>query len=139
MDPGVPCHGMKANPTGYLWSNYDCFLKSECLDANSSFALGAVKLKGNHMIFFLFSPNNLLIIMLIKFQASIYYTFLDITLRKFQCQNIQRAIAKKNEKRDNKQCLLDTPRRVTATNERHLSKCKKSEKKYAYLQKPWHY
>ena len=45
----------------------------------------------------------------------------------------------KNEKRDNKQCLLDTPRRVTVNNKRLISKCKKSEKKYAYLQKPWHY
>ena len=47
----------------------------------------------------------------------------------------------RNEKRDNKQCLLDTPRRVTVNNKRLLSKCKKSEKKcaYMYLQKPWHY
>ena len=28
MDPGVRCHGMKANPTGYLWSKYECFLRS---------------------------------------------------------------------------------------------------------------
>ena len=34
----------------------------------------------------------------------------------------------KNEKRDNKQCLLDTPRRVTVNNKRLISKCKKSEK-----------
>ena len=33
-----------------------------------------------------------------------------------------------NEKRDNKQCLLDTPRRVTVTNNRLISKHKKSEK-----------
>ena len=46
---------------------------------------------------------------------------------------------RKNEKRGNKQCLLDTPRRVTVNNKRLISKCKKSEKKYAYLQKPWHY
>ena len=47
----------------------------------------------------------------------------------------------RNEKRDNRQCLLDTPRRVTVNNKRLVSKCKKSEKKYAYmyLQKPWHY
>ena len=37
-----------------------------------------------------------------------------------------------NEKRDNKQCLLDTPRRVTVNNKRLISKCKKPEKKYAY-------
>ena len=30
-------------------------------------------------------------------------------------------------------------RRVTVNNKRLLSKCKKSEKKYAHLQKPWHY
>ena len=34
-----------------------------------------------------------------------------------------------NEKRDNKQCLLDTPSRVTVNNKRLISKCKKSEKK----------
>ena len=44
-----------------------------------------------------------------------------------------------NEKSGNKQCLLDTPRRVTVNNTRLISKCKQSEKKYAYLQKPWHY
>ena len=32
MDPGVRCHGMKANPTGYLWSKYECFLTSGCHD-----------------------------------------------------------------------------------------------------------
>ena len=68
MDPGVRCHGMKANPTGYLWSKYECFLMSGCQDIdflktltkwngngngnaydrgdyNSSFALCAVELK----------------------------------------------------------------------------------------------
>ena len=40
--------------------------------------------------------------------------------------------AVKNEKRDNKQCLLDTPHRVTVNNKRLVSKCKKSEKKYAF-------
>ena len=35
--------------------------------------------------------------------------------------------ARANEKRDNKQCLLDTP--VTITNKRLISKHKKSEKK----------
>ena len=39
-----------------------------------------------------------------------------------------------NEKRDNKQCLFDTPRRVTVNNKRLISKRKKSD-----LQKPWHY
>ena len=28
MDPGVRSHGMKANPPGYLWSKYECFLTS---------------------------------------------------------------------------------------------------------------
>ena len=32
MDPGVLCHGMKANPTGYLWVKYECFLISGCQD-----------------------------------------------------------------------------------------------------------
>ena len=66
MDPGVRCHGMRANPTGYLWSKYECFLMSGCQDIdflktltkwngngnaydpgdyNSSFALRAVELK----------------------------------------------------------------------------------------------
>ena len=26
MDPWVRYHGMKANPTGYLWSKFECFL-----------------------------------------------------------------------------------------------------------------
>ena len=33
-----------------------------------------------------------------------------------------------NEKRDNKQCLFDTPRRVTVNNKRLVSKCKKRKK-----------
>ena len=64
MDPGVRCHGMKANPIGYLWSKYECFLTTGCQDTdfqktltkwnrnaydrgdyNSSFALRAVELK----------------------------------------------------------------------------------------------
>ena len=28
MDPGVRSHGMKADPPGYLWSKYECFLLS---------------------------------------------------------------------------------------------------------------
>ena len=28
MDPGVRSHGMKADPLGYLWSKYECFLMS---------------------------------------------------------------------------------------------------------------
>ena len=28
LDPAARCHGMKANPTGYLWSKYECFLMS---------------------------------------------------------------------------------------------------------------
>ena len=66
MDPGVRCHGMKANPIGYLWSKFECFLITGCQDIkktltkcdgngngntydrgdyNSSFALRAVELK----------------------------------------------------------------------------------------------
>ena len=36
MDPWVRCHGMKANPTGYLWSKYECFLMSGCQDMDLS-------------------------------------------------------------------------------------------------------
>ena len=32
MDPGVVSHGLKADPPGYLWSKYDCFLMSGCWD-----------------------------------------------------------------------------------------------------------
>ena len=32
MDSGVQCQGMKANPTGYLWSKYECFLIRGCQD-----------------------------------------------------------------------------------------------------------
>ena len=28
MDPGVGCHGFIANPTGNIWSKYECFLIS---------------------------------------------------------------------------------------------------------------
>ena len=35
--------------------------------------------------------------------------------------------------------LIRYPRRVTVNNKRLISECKKSEKIYAYLQKPWHY
>ena len=67
MDPGARYHGMKANPIGYLWSKYECFLTTGCQDIdflktltkcdgngnvydqgdyNSSFALRAVELNG---------------------------------------------------------------------------------------------
>ena len=36
MDPWVRCHGMKANPTGYLWSKYERFLMSGCQDMDLS-------------------------------------------------------------------------------------------------------
>ena len=32
MDSGVRCHGMKANPIGYLWSKCECFLTTGCQD-----------------------------------------------------------------------------------------------------------
>ena len=72
MDPGVQCHGMKANPIGYLWSKYECFLTTVCQDIdlyktlakcdgnaynrsdyNSSFALRAVELKMMDVLAFL--------------------------------------------------------------------------------------
>ena len=79
MDPGVRCHGMKANPTGYLWSKYESFLMSGCQDIdfyktltkwngngngnaydrgdyNSSFALRAVELKSQNV--WLFNDEN---------------------------------------------------------------------------------
>ena len=30
MDPGLRCHGMKDNPTGYLWLKYERLLVSSC-------------------------------------------------------------------------------------------------------------
>ena len=36
MDPKVRCHEMKANPTGYLRSKYECFLMSGCQDMDLS-------------------------------------------------------------------------------------------------------
>ena len=36
MDPRVRCHEMKANPTGYLWSKFECFLMSGCQDMDLS-------------------------------------------------------------------------------------------------------
>ena len=32
MDPGGGCHGMKANPSGYIGPKYECFLMSGCPD-----------------------------------------------------------------------------------------------------------
>ena len=64
--------------------------------------------------------------------------FLESACTKTICVNIycleckkNNNIPCKNENRNNKQCLLDTPR-VTVHNKRLISKCKKSEKKYAY-------
>ena len=34
LNPEAQCHGMKANPTGYLWSKYECFLMSGCQDTD---------------------------------------------------------------------------------------------------------
>ena len=31
-DPWGVSHGMKANPTGYLWSKYECFVTSNFQD-----------------------------------------------------------------------------------------------------------
>ena len=37
MDPGIRCHGMKANTTEYLWSKFGCFLKSGRTRQNMDF------------------------------------------------------------------------------------------------------
>ena len=59
------------------------------------------------------------------------HTFVRLFVRSFgRTDNVKTV-----EKKDNKQCLLDTPRSVTVNNKRLISKCKKSEKKYAYLKK----
>ena len=42
--------------------------------------------------------------------------------------HLDKRVSDINEKRDNKQCLLDTPRRVRVTNKRLISEHKKSEK-----------
>ena len=34
-NPGVRCHNMKADPTGYLWSKNKCYQISSCQDMNS--------------------------------------------------------------------------------------------------------
>ena len=36
MDPGVCCHVMKANPSGYPWSKYECFYINDCQDILTS-------------------------------------------------------------------------------------------------------
>ena len=36
MDPWVRCHEMKANPTGYLWSKYECSPMSGCQDMDGN-------------------------------------------------------------------------------------------------------
>ena len=47
MDPGVRCHGMKANHIGCLWSNYECFLTTGCQD--NDFQKTLTKCDGNGM------------------------------------------------------------------------------------------
>ena len=47
MDPGVRIHIMKANPTGYLWSKYKCFLISGCQDMEFWKTLTLSEGKGN--------------------------------------------------------------------------------------------
>ena len=84
MDPGVRCHGMKANPIGYLWSKYECFLTTGCQDIdfyktltkwnrngngnaydrgdyNSSFALRAVELKNRCHLFNVYMPGYIFV------------------------------------------------------------------------------
>ena len=56
----------------------------------------------------------------------------DHSQKVMQRVEVQSQRKKKNEKRDNKQCLLDTPHRVTVNNKRLISKCKKPEKKHTY-------
>ena len=46
MDPGLRSHGMKADPPGYLWSKYECFLMSGWWDILHSSCLN-VKLWSN--------------------------------------------------------------------------------------------
>ena len=48
MDPGVRSHGMKADPPGYLWSKYECFLMGGWWDILHSSCLN-VKLWSNSM------------------------------------------------------------------------------------------
>ena len=43
----------------------------------------------------------------------------------------------RNEKRVNKQCLLDTPRRVTVNNKRLIYQNAKSQRKNIHIQKLW--
>ena len=46
MDPGVRSNGMKADPLGYLWSKYECFLMSSWWDILHSNCLN-IKLWSN--------------------------------------------------------------------------------------------
>ena len=48
MDPGVRSHGMEADPPGYLWSKYECFLMSGWWDILHSSCFN-VKLWSNSM------------------------------------------------------------------------------------------
>ena len=89
MDPGVRCDGMKANPIGYLWSKYECFLTTGFQDIdflktltkwngnaydrgdyNSSFALRAVELKTK--LFYNTVPHTILSLLVYCFVTHIH-------------------------------------------------------------------
>ena len=51
---------------------------------------------------------------------------------------VSNKVKHKSNEKYNKQCLLDTPRRVTVNNKRLISNLK-SQRKNMHIQKPWHY
>ena len=58
-----------------------------------------VQLLKKKYLFFLFSPGNLLIIFyqLTMFEAPSYNNFRKILMKSFRCQNLQKAITRKNK------------------------------------------
>ena len=74
-----------------------------------------------------------------KFLAIILFEILNLQNCNVKFQTFHRAITKKNEERDNKQCLLDTPRRVTVNNKRFISNVKSQRKNMHIYKSHWHY
>ena len=72
MDPGVSCHGMKANPTGYLWSKYECFLMSGCQDIDFSKTLTKCNGIGNGNAYDRGDYNSSFVLRAVELKMKIY-------------------------------------------------------------------
>ena len=74
MDPGVQCHGMRAYPTGYLWSKYECFLMSGCQDID--FEKTLTKWNGNGNVYDLGDYNSSFALRAVELDAAQFINYL---------------------------------------------------------------